>query len=125
MLSRESLKWRLRAPLPSNVDAVEFALGCNAVGVLYGPHPFDFTKTHLANGDLRLSLSPDGHGDVEEGIATIHVLGGLVSEVDVPAFDCEHDPSAFSQKVPKAVLALGRALFDDVARMVDIATRTA
>ena len=122
MVSDESLKWRLRAPPNPNVDAVEFALGCDAVALLYGTHPFDFTKTVLANGDLRLTLSPDGHGDAAEGTATTHTLGSLVS-VDVPASDCEHDPNAFSQKVAKPVLALGRALFSDVARMVDAATR--
>ena len=123
MASGESLKWRLRAPPSPNVEVVEFALGCDAVAVLYGPHPFDFTKPLLANGDLRLALSPDGQGDAGEGIAPTHILGSLVSVVDVPAVDCEHDPNAFSQKVAKPVLALGRALFDDVARMVDVAIR--
>jgi hypothetical protein len=123
MASHESLKWRLRAPPHPDVDAVEFALGCDAAAVLYGPHPFDFTKTRLANGDLRLALSPDGHGDAGEGIAPTHILGSLVAEVDVPEADCEHDPNAFSQRTAKPVLALGRALFNDVARMVDVFTR--
>ena len=125
MVSGKSLTWRLRTPQDPDVDAVQFALERDAAAVLYGPHPFDFTKTLLANGDLRLALSPDGHGDAGEEVALTHILGGLVSHVDVPAVGGEQGASAASQPATKAVIALGRALFDDVARMVDVAERSA
>ena len=124
MVSGESLTWRLRAPQDPGVDAVEFALGRDAA-VLCGPHPFDFTKTRLANGDLLLALSPDGHGESKEEIAEAHILGSYVAQIVAPLIASDIDADATEQKQARIERALGRTLFSDVARMVDVATRSA
>jgi len=122
MVSGEVLEWRLSTPQSPDVDVVEFALGCDAVALHYGPHPFRFAKSRLPSGDLLLTLSPDEHGAAEVGPGKAHILGDCVAEVHVPALVSDHHPGTRERSEAILVRTLGRALFRDVAHMVDACT---
>ncbi len=105
---------------PSIVDpAVEVALACNVATLRCGPHTFDFEKTYTALHDveLRLSHREDCACDGDKGPG--HSDGEARSiERLVPAVTGDLDNATRAGIEKERLLAVGRALFAHVARLI-------
>ena len=125
--AEEHFTWQLRAQGLVPADDIEVALTLDAAELTYGPYLFAFTKTPLADGSLLLSLQPrgraDGRGDGEGRDAEI--LDECPGDQVIPAVTGDLGPEQRRELEAHYLRILGRALFDDVAHIVEINRRFA
>lgn len=113
MMQRSCALWRATTPhLPAR-DAVEAALDRDAAELSYRDCTFAFAKTCTDGGHL-LTLTPSGSDDGAEA------LGRSPAEQFVPAVPGDLTPLARERLEAKFLHVFGRALFADVARMIDV-----
>jgi hypothetical protein len=109
--------WRLKAPHPAVGDDVEAALALGSATLSCGPYSFAFSKERSANGELILTLTQSGDVD---SLSEPVVLGPRRHEQVVPSAPAYLRAGSRSEIESRYALVLGRALFDDVAHLVDL-----
>ena len=114
MMQRSCAIWRATTPHVPSSDAVEAALDRDAAELSYRACSFAFAKTRTDGGHLLLTLTPSGSDDGAE------VLDRSPAEQLVPAVPGDLTPLARERLEAKFLQVFGRALFADVARMIDV-----
>jgi hypothetical protein len=115
MTQRSRATWRATTtPHVPTIDAVEAALDRDAAELSYRTCSFAFAKTRRDGGHLLLTLTPSGSEDGAEA------LGHRPAEQLVPAVPGDLTPLARERIEARFVHVFGRALFADVARMIDV-----
>jgi hypothetical protein len=113
MMQRSCAVWRATTPHVPASDAVEAALDRDTAELSYRACSFAFAKTRTEGGHLLLTLTPSG----SDGADT---LDRSPAEQLVPAVPGDLSPPARERLEAKFLQVFGRALFADVARMVDV-----
>jgi hypothetical protein len=114
MMQRSCAIWRATTPHVPASDAVEAALDRDADELSYRDCSFAFAKTRTDGGHLLLTLTPGGSDDGRD------VLDRSPAEQFVPAVPADLTPLARERLEAKFLHVFGRALFADVARMIDV-----
>lgn len=110
-------EWRLTAPHPVVGDEVEAALALDSAKVSCGPYSFDFAKERSASGGLVLTLTQSG--DVDSLTEPV-VLGPRRHEQVVPPAPEYLRAASRRELESEYAEVLGRALFKDVAYLVEL-----
>ena len=109
--------WRLKAPHPVVGDDVEAALALDSAKVSCGPYSFDFAKGRSASGELVLTLTQRGGVD---SLSEPVVLGPRRHEQVVPPAPAYLQAASRHELESRYARVLGRALFKDVAHLVEL-----
>jgi hypothetical protein len=117
MMQRSCAVWRATTPHVPASDAVEAALDRDAAELSYGDCSFAFAKTRTDGGHLLLTLTPGGSDD------GAGAFDRSPAEQLVPAVPGDLTPHARELLEAKFLRVFGRALFADVARMIDVDRR--
>jgi len=112
MVAIGDFAWRLSGASPADADIISAVLDLDAAKLSYGPFRFDFGKVRLPRGELNLTLAPAVGADAVDRLA----LGCPEQVIPCAA---AHLPAEERKSLEARYLeVLGRALFDDVARLV-------
>jgi hypothetical protein len=112
-MQRSCAIWRATTPHVPSSDAVESALDRDADELSYRACSFAFAKTRTDEGYLLLTLTPSGSDGAD-------ALDCSPAEQLVPAVPGDLTPPARERLEAKFLQVFGRALFADVARMIDV-----
>jgi hypothetical protein len=113
MRPRSGVTWCATTPRVPDGDAVEAALAQDASALSCGAYSFAFSKTRTNGGGLLLTLRPSD-------AAVADVLDGCPADQLIPAAEAELGAVGLKDLEARLVRVLGRVLFDDVARMIDV-----
>ena len=112
--------WQLAGDGSTGADAIRVALGSDAAKLTFGPYSFDFAKRRSPDGDLQLTLTPDGGPDQIESRL---LLGYRKHEQVIPAVPAHLPPGQRRLLHAEYLQVLGTALFDDAAHLVRLEMR--
>jgi hypothetical protein len=107
------LSWRVTAPSSGDGDAVEAALRPEAAKLGREPLGLGFARSRLPGGDVALTPRLDGVADVVEPASLL-----AHNEQLVPRAPRSLPAEARATLEARCLEALGRGLFEDVARLV-------
>ena len=120
MQSDTRFVWQLKSPSLSADDAVDAALGLDSAKLSYGPYFFDFWKARSHDGQLVLTLTPDGEAYPARRPV---LIGHRKHEQAVPRPPAYLRAGERERFEDEFLRVFGRGLFNDVAHLVKLELR--